>query len=744
MKPRKVVLFLFALLASGFTLAATVQAEDAGQKAPHRKIYAFFLANRQFGSDFGIGSFYADSPQYPILDYSFSSHNSFYTGAAANGMYYGLSYQFFETIPPIPDDLVAVDIRTGEKRAIGPWTDDLTFRVQDMTYSYKDSTMYAVSFGYEGYDAVTRLFTVDLKTGKMEKKVVLDATIQDHYHAIAADYDGHLYALGYDGVLYEVDKETGDVKTLCVTPYKDPASFWGAEVDHTDNTLYWATISNSYDEAANYHLIRFDLNANPVTYEDLGTITNEESNSVLYGLYIPFVLNGENAPAAPEIVSAVAEPSGALKATLEWKTPKLDFAGNNLQGLKEIKIWRNGEEVATLSETELEKNMTWTDENVPEKGFQEYALAAVNDKGDGEKTYIYLYVGPDAPAKVKGLKVNKQEGCKQLELVWEKTRTGANNGYVKPEEISYRIVRFPDNVVLADKLKDSVFTDTKIEVLDGYSYEVYAVNEVGESSVVSTVNVAGPAMNPSFYFTDFPSADTMAHFWTTIDNNNDGLTFDVYTGYGGYQFYDDLTALEFFINPGLHAVGSVKNADDYFVSPPFLFKANTAYTVAFDYRCVVDEVFEVTVGKTNDAASQTVVKKMGLEPASPYTEFNYVEVELPVLGEDGIRTIGLHMSSPVPDDYYSFLQISNLYIEEMGPATVVEDRVALEDVQVSCNYGEIRIQGDFDYAEVYSVSGQQKAKTTHSILKVENFAQGVYLVRVVRGQDTRTFKVVVL
>ena len=742
MKPRKVVLFLFALLASGFTLAATVQAEDAGQKAPHRKIYAFFLANRQFGSDFGIGSFYADNPQEPVLDYSFISSNSFYTGAAANGVYYGLSYQYMETTPPIPDDLIAVDMRTGEKRAIGPWTEDLTLRVQDMTYSYKDSTMYAVSYGYEGYDPVTRLFTVDLKTGKMEKKVVLDPQ-QDHYHAIAADYTGHLYVIGFDGVLYEADKQTGDVTPLCETPYKDPASFWGAEVDHTDNTLYWATISKTYDGAENYHLIRFDLNANPVTYEDLGIITDAESNSVLFGLYIPFVLNGEDAPAAPEVVSAVADPSGALKATLEWKTPKVDFTGNELQGLKEIKIWRNGKEVATLPATEIEKKMTWTDDKVSEKGIQEYALAAVNDKGEGEKNYIYLYVGPDAPAKITGLKVNKHEGCKQLDLVWEKTRTGANNGYVNPEEISYRIVRFPDAVVLADKLKDTVFTDTKFEVLDGYSYEVYSVNEVGESSVVSTVNVAGPAKDPSFYVTDFISADTMAHTWTTVDNNKDGWTFDVSTMYGGYQFYDEMTALEYFINPGINPEGSVKDADDYFVSPPFLFKANTVYTMAFDYRCVSDEVFEITVGKTNDAEGQTVVKKMGLEPAHPYTELNYVEVELPVLGEDGIRTIGLHMITPVPEDYYSFLQITSLYIEEKGPVAV-EGRVALEDVQVSCNYGEIRINGDFDYAEVYSVSGQQKAKMTHSVLKVENFTQGVYLVRVVRGQDTRTFKVVVL
>ena len=63
-------------------------------------------------------------------------------------------------------------------------------RVQDMTYSYKDSTMYAVSYGYEEYDPVTRLFTVDLKTGKMEKKVVLDP--KEYYHASAADYAGHL------------------------------------------------------------------------------------------------------------------------------------------------------------------------------------------------------------------------------------------------------------------------------------------------------------------------------------------------------------------------------------------------------------------------------------------------------------------------------------------------------------------------------------------------------------------------
>ncbi|MCM1041122.1 MAG: T9SS type A sorting domain-containing protein [Bacteroides sp.] len=742
---RNIVLFLFALLASGFTLAGTVRTEDAGQKAPHRKIYAFFLANYKFGlGDFGIGSFYADKPQKTELWQSFKSENSFFAGAAANGMYYGLSYLYLDAAPPQPEDLIAVDMQTGEKHAIGPWAEDVSMRVQDMTYSYKDSTMYAISYDYEGevgnYPA-TRLFTVDLKTGKMNKKVVLD-TVQ-FYHAIAADYTGHLYVIGRDGVLYEADKQTGKVKALCKTPYGSPTSFWGAEVDHTDNMLYWAAISQDFDTARNYHLIQFDLNANPVTYKDLGVVADAESKAVLYGLYIPFVLGGEDAPAAPENVSVIPDPSGALKATLQWTTPKVDFGGKELQGLQQIKIWRNGKEVATLPATEIGKKMTWEDDNVPEYGPQEYVLVAVNAQGEGEKAYIHIYVGPDAPAKVKGLKVNKKEGCKELQIVWEKTRTGANNGYVNPEEISYRIVRFPDSIVVADNLKDTVFTDTKIEVLDGYSYEIYSVNKEGESSVLSNVNVAGPAMDPTYYFTDFISADTMAHSWTTVDNNKDGWTFDVSTMYGGYQFLDDLTALEYFINPMINPAGTVKDADDYFVSPPFLFKANTVYRVAFDYRCVSNETFEITVGKTNDAEGQTLVKKMVLEPSHPYVECSYVEVELPALEEDGIRAVGLHLVSPVPVDYYSFLQITDLYIDEVGPVAV-EGRDALEDVQVSCNYGEIRIDGAFDYAEVYSVNGQKKAKTVQPVLNVKNLAQGVYLVRVARGQDARTFKVVVL
>ncbi|MCM1555636.1 MAG: T9SS type A sorting domain-containing protein [Bacteroides sp.] len=651
---------------------------------------------------------------------------------------------YLDAAPPVSQDLIAIEMQTGEKRAIGPWAESQSMRVQDMTYSYKDTTMYAISYDFEGsmgnYPA-TRLYTVDLKTGKMKKKVVLDTA--QFYHAIAADYNGHLYVIGRDGVLYEADIQTGKVKALCKTPYGTPESFWGAEVDHTDNTLYWAAISSKYDKSENYHLIRFDLNANPVTYEDLGVIANTSSNAVLYGLYIPFVLGGENAPASPDDLSVVPDPSGSLKATLQWKTPKVDFGGNELQGLQQIKIWRDGKEVASLPATETGKQMTWTDDNVPAYGIHEYVLVAVNAHGEGEKAYIHVYVGSDVPAKVTGLKVNKKEGCKELELVWNKTKTGANNGYVNPEEISYRIVRWPDSTVVANNLKDTVFTDTEIEVLDGYSYEVFAVNKIGETSVLSDINVAGPALDPTNYFTDFPWADTVLRSWTTVDNNNDNWSFGVSTMYGGYQFLDDLTALEYFINPGINPAGSVKDADDYFVSPPFLFKANTVYRIAFDYRCVSNETFEITVGKTNMAEGQSVVKKMVLEPAIPYVECNYLEVQLPALEEDGIRTIGLHLTTPVPLNYYSFLQITNLYVEEVGPVAV-EGRDALEDVRVSCNYGEIRIDGAFDYAEVYSVNGQKKARTVQPVLNVENLAQGVYLVRVVRGQEARTFKVVVL
>lgn len=746
---RKKKLFL-ATLAACLTmtcaLANPVPSTDATDaKVPHRKIYAYFQMNNDFGTgEWGLGSFFADNPTETTLDISLKHEYAFFCGAAANGVYYGLSYQFFDAAPPIPDNLVAIEMKTGAKRSIGPWTNDNYMRVQDMTYNYADSTMYAVSYGMVSESSTqqaSRIYTVDLKTGAMTRISFIDPSLDITMMCIAADYTGKMYGIDNDGTLYTLNPATGHITEICSTPYKTANHFWGLEVDHTDGSLYWTVLSKD-ENPDTYHLVRFDLKAEPVTYEDLGEIARASSTALPYGLYIPFVLAGENAPNAVNKISVIPEASGALEATLNWTCPTTTFGYEPLAELKSVKILRNGVQVAELTDAAPGKAMSWTDKNVPERGYHEYTIVAVNETGEGEKAYINRYIGPDMPAKVTAVKVSKVDGCTDLKISWTASTGGANHSYVDPAKVSYRIVRYPDSVVVAKDLKETSFEDKALPALKGYSYGIFAVNEIGETVVVTDRYVAGPALDAASYFTDFASQDTLDNHWTCIDNNQDNWSWQITSMYGFYQFGEGVPVVEYFVNPGLTPPGSIDDADDYFITPPFMLKAHTGYKLSFDYRCVSNELLEITMGKTNTAESQNAIYQLNLLPSDPYVEFSYLEVNLPPMDKDGVMTFGLHLTSRINENNYAYLQITNLNFESTGPVSN-EQADILDDLRISVNRGQLHIYGDFDRAEIYALTGVKMLETKEPTVSTESLTPGLYLARITRDHQTRTFKFVV-
>lgn len=747
MKPKKKIFWatLTACLISAGSLANTAQIVKSEGETPHRKIYAYFQMNSEFGtSEFGLGSFFADRPVETTLEISLRQEKGLFTGAGANGVYYGLSYNFFDAAPPTPAELIAIEMKTGNKRIIGPWSDNVNMRVQDMTYNYADSTMYAVSYGFlreEDNQQASIIYTVDLKTGNMERVSFIDTTLHVTILGLAADYAGKMYCIDNDGLLYILNQKTGKITEICNTPYKTGLHFYGMEIDHTDGSLYW-TVLSEYNKDC-YHLIRFDLNASPVTYQDLGEIARPSSSALPFGLYIPFVLGGETTPASASNISVTPEAQGALEATINWTCPTTTFGYEPLTDLKAIKILRDGQEVANLT-TDLApgKAMSWTDKTVPERGYHEYTIIAVNEAGEGEYAYANRYIGPDYPAKVTDVEVSKVDGCADLYLNWTASKGGENNSYVDPAKVSYRIVRYPDSVVVAENLKESTFQDKSLPELKGYNYGIFAVNEIGETVVVTDRNVAGPALNVISYFTDFSSQDTLDNQWTRVDYNQDHWSWEVTSMYGFYQFGEGIPCIEYFVNPGLTPPGSIDDADDYFITPPFLLQANRKYKLSFDYRCLSNETLEITMGKTNTAESQNAVQQLTLLPSDPYVEFGYQEIDLPSLEKESIMTIGFHLTSLINEQNYSYLQITNMTLENVGPVSNEKEDI-LDDIRISTARGQLYVDGAFDRVEIYALTGIKMLETIETAISTESLTPGLYLARITRDHQSRTFKFVV-
>lgn len=735
--------YLFLLACALFTQsfyaqpnADTAINEDEKVEVPHRKAYAYFQSNRDFGdSSYGIGTFYLDSPESTELLHSFNdifqgTRIGIYAGAVANNIFYGCSYEYKPYGPPAPGNLISIELETGNKKDIGVWTDDQYMKVLDMTYDYKNDIMYASAYNPE----VRGIYSVDLSTGKLNKIVDTEFALG----AIAANYDGELYGLSASGILYKIEKETGKMTEICKTEYGTPGHMWSLEFDHTDGNLYWVGSSLKKDNAAHYYLFRFNMGENPVTYENIGQIASETSEAKCYGLYIPFVLGGEYVPASPSDFTIIPDEKGELKAKLKWTNPSKNFGGSDLTALSSVTVIRNNDTIATIQTSQIGEAMEWTDETVPTHGEYEYAIYASNNSGNGEKVSYTKYIGPDSPAAVNNIIAEISGNCESVSLTWEKSENGAHGNYFNPDNVTYKIVRYPDETVIAENLKETSCTDNNIKRLARYYYEVYAINEFGENAALSkNYIVAGPAM-------DIPYADSFADNNITLnqismyDSNNDQYSWLISSGWGYSQFGDNTTSIEYFINPTL-TPSSTQSTDEWFITPPFNLEAGKQYMLTFEHRSIKDEILEITTGKNNSPEIQNVHKTLDLSALSEgEKDFTENTILLPAPAEDCIQCIGFHLTTPFPEDRYSFLQITNIEIKEY----VSVDEAEIEElVTVKAIDGNVIIEGQFNEAEVYSADGMKVASTCENIIPAGTLEKGLYLVRVMKDNKAETFKV---
>lgn len=712
-----------------------MRAQETSADVPHRKIYGFFLSNLDWGTGiYGIGSLYADNLMQSDLLSAFNGEEALYAGAAVGDIYYGCSYVFQIQGPPAPGDFISIDLRTGERTVIGKWEEDelSAFRFQDMTYSYADSCMYAL--GYEmGQSSV---FTLDLATGKRTKVCDLDATAG----SLAADYDGTLYAICNDGALYRVDKADGSLEQVLETGYGNPSYNYGLEFDHTDGSLYWTCNSYDRDMAMNFYLMRCDMKADSLYFEDLGRIGATEGGVNMSDLYIPFVLAGEDAPAAVSDLQVEPDAQGALKATLRWKAPSLTFGADNLSALDSVVVMRDGRILAVFTEVEPGQEMEYVDESVAESRLYEYAIYAVNAIGKGEEARRELWVGMDYPSAVGGLQAFSMEGFHDVRLCWQAPESGAHGSYLDMESIRYRVVRMPDSVVVVEDLQDTVFVDQSIEELRFYYYQVYAGNNLGATAANSQALVAGPALSLPFK-EDFADYDTYISRWTVGDGNADAYQWVFSTGAGLYTFGDPTPAAEYYINPTFTPPYITSDADEWLMGPPVEMESGKSYILKFDYRCISSEKVELYLGRANDLTMQDMVKTIPLDPvditASSFTEY---VTKLPKLSSDGIRQVSFRLVSDFPENKMSFIQITNVRIEEI---VANEELGRMDDVKVKLHHGMLCIEGDFDMADVYSADGRHWLSLQGNSIGTDRFASGLYLVRVQRDGLQKTFKVAI-
>lgn len=575
--------------------------------------------------------------------YNEDQQRGIYMGAydSSNDTYYAF-FNMHYTYGDMPMALAKVDMLTGDTTNVFQFADLAEPDVEQtawyngrykyaMAYDPVNEVMYALGADYENGDpnlGYTVLYEVNLNATTLNDLFKKVKDMDGLYWDFCFDAQGYAWFAqkyaGSDGIVKGTNlvKMDGDFNRISEVKMQ---SEWGEDI----NSIYFSTMYFDNSTGALYYLPCSDYGStslykvNPTTGLSQSIAWFNQGNHFT-GLYIPY-LTADNgaAPARVSGLDAQADLNGAMKDTIKWVTPSKTWAGDDLANLQSVKIYRknagyatteltktadliaNSQLLATVPATEKETAMSWVDEN-PIDGINTYYVLAANDKGNGVIDSIRCYMGIDVPGAVSNIMLEKNGTG--VNISWTAPEKGANNGYIGTEGLSYKITRLPDNVVVAENVTDTKYTDNTLGEQQSYSYTIQAVNAKGAGAIATSDPImAGSALKTpiSLAFDTQTDADR----WSTNKMNN-----SIYFYYAG-GWSDDYKCM---IGYGT-STGTVEGT---LISPPLYLEEGKTYRFTTDFQADYfdDAYFDLYVGVGTNSESQDGATIIASREGEQYAE----------------------------------------------------------------------------------------------------------------------------
>ena len=526
----------------------------------------------------------------------------------------------------------------------------------DMTYDPVTGNVYGCFFTDDMTQCVWGTFDVNTATR------TIIAPIAEPLKAVAANVKGEIYAIGNSGILYSVEKTTGDLTKIGetgVTPY-----YLGSGViDPRSNKFYWF----AYPEDNSAHLYEVNLNT-----AELTEICQLENYEEVVGAII---LNPLAADGAPDEVSNFEVDYNGVSTVgdISFTLPAVTYAGEPLDqyDILDYTILIN-DGIYTIGRGLPESDILI--DEVPVNGapnYFEFTVYVSNKVGKGVEKSIKKWIGVDVPNAVENVKLRKGAGDFELNLSWEAPETTQNGGAIDGE-LNYTIVRYPDNVVVASNYSGNSFNETVQEKDDivKYYYEITAYGGQYKGAVATSNSVAIGMTTVPFKET-FDTKESLDSF-TVLNSNNDDQTWEWYEGSNWVSKICYVRCK--------YSLGYTTPMDDWLITPGIKMEKGKIYEFAFDAQTqyyVHVERLSAHFGIAPDPES--MVNELVAPTDITKEEFGdkfCVQFTVPA---DGVYYFGIHGISE-PDRY--FLGVDNISIEE-GPST--ECPATVKDLKVEAD-----------------------------------------------------------
>ncbi len=382
---------------------------------------------------------------------------------------------------------------------------------QILAYNPHDGEVWALA-----YDGFRRpyLATVDKATG--EHNYVSQQPFTTQLMGMTFSADGRLYGITQAGEFVEINLATGE-PTVISTVSSELGYHATLAYDYHTDKIYWSSLS------AEFHNALRSIDVATGECEVVSTLPD------YFSMEGTTVISPQAPAKAPDTVAGLVvdfQSEGAFQGTVSITAPTRCFDGSALSGELTMQLYVDGSLVETRQQTAGSTIAIGHD--FDSQGEHPVAVVYKNENGESPRGLITVYCGKDVPADVSGLSLTSDDQTGVVTLTWDAVTSGIHAGYMPAGEVTYTVVRLPDNKEVAKGLTATTCTDQLPADIDPrrYSYQVsaQALGMSGDVSQTRDIVFGRPLQTPlkeqlgSEYFSELMMTDN-------FDGHGDGYYF---------------------------------------------------------------------------------------------------------------------------------------------------------------------------------------------------------------------------
>ena len=523
----------------------------------------------------------------------------------------------------------------------------------DLTYDPVTAKAYG-SFWNENYNGFSFFGSFNLTTAEAKYIDKVQRDERDIF-ALAADGKGKIYCLfGAFDYLATLDPNDGQVYRIKTTGFEPVTNFAEGRVNSMcydeENDRLIATVYEEQGWGPNLTHSSSLYTINPNTGA-VQKIMDLPGSACFAGLHVVDAAPDPSAPGNPTNLSVNLGDDG-ISGTVSFTAPLTNNGGAPWSGTMMAIVAVNG------NETVMEGINPGATVTTPVLSFlngdNTVKITMADTERRGGFDSITFWAGEDSPGPVKDVLLEVENGTASLS--WTAPAESEHGGPMNPANLKYRIVRQPENLVVAEAATGTTFQDNNLNPsVKTIYYTVAAYNSAGSAAPVESNRCLTMGSFTVPFTEGFDSADDYA-LWT-IENSNGGATWKYNNG-------SSEQAAEYEYDP------DKLPADDWLISPPIRLEADKSYKISYDWRVMMKaypESFEVKLGTSPESSAMTTL--LGSHLKVNNTGFQSADNAFTVPA-DGDYYVGIHCIS---DSYMYILRVDNISVVEIDnrvPATV--------------------------------------------------------------------------